>query len=353
MKSNIKKIGRRILAVFLVLTLASGLVSCGNTKKSNVRRLRIGVVIYNEGDLFLKEITSELTAQAKKRSRESGEKLQITVSVLYAREKQSIQDDQVEDLIDNGCNVLAVNLVDRNDPMDIIDLARKNNVPVIFFNRELIPQDLNRWSGLYYVGARAAQSGEMQGEEFVDYLKKHPEVDRNHDGKIQHVVFRGEINHQDSIIRTDRSVNTILDKGVSLEKISYEVANWSRSQAENRMNQLLESYGSSIELVLCNNDDMALGVLDACEKRNISQTSYPVIFGVDGTKEVLQDIKKGLIQGTVNNDGKAQADKIMDIAVRAFEGKDLRGLGMTDGKSTYIDYQKVTPDNVDVFLKKK
>lgn len=138
-----------------------------------------------------------------------------------------------------------------------------------------------------------------------------------------------------------------------MDKLSYEVANWSRLQAENKMNQLLESYGNSIELVLCNNDDMALGVLDALQKRNLSRTSYPVIFGVDGAKEVLSDIKKGLIQGTVYNDGKTQADKVMDIAVRAFEGKDLRGLSMTDGKSTYVDYRKVTIDNVDQFLSLK
>ena len=78
-----------------------------------------------------------------------------------------------------------------------------------------------------------------------------------------------------------------------------------------------------------------------------------MIFGVDGAKEVLSDIKKGLIQGTVYNDGKTQADKVMDIAVRAFEGKDLRGLSMTDGKSTYVDYRKVTIDNVDQFLSLK
>lgn len=353
MKSFFKNNGRRFLSVLLMIALTVCLVSCGTVETSDVKRLKLGVVIYDEGDLFLKEITDELIAQAKKKSKTSGEKLQITVSVRYARSKQNIQDDQVEDLIDNGCNVLAVNLVDRNDPMDIIDMAKKNNIPVIFFNRELVLQDLNRWSGLYYVGARAAQSGQIQGQECVEYLKQHPEVDRNHDGKIQYVVLRGEINHQDAIIRTDRSINTILDNGIPLDKLSYEVANWSRLQAENKMNQLLESYGNSIELVLCNNDDMALGVLDALQKRNLSRTSYPVIFGVDGAKEVLTDIKKGLIQGTVYNDGKTQADKVMDIAVRAFEGKDLRGLSMTDGKSTYVDYRKVTIDNVDQFLSLK
>ena len=65
-------------------------------------------------------------------------------------------------MIENGCSVICVNLVDRTAPTGIIDLARKNNVPVIFFNRELVEEDLMQWDKLYYVGADAYQSGHWQ-----------------------------------------------------------------------------------------------------------------------------------------------------------------------------------------------
>src|SRR5699024_11590459 len=63
---------------------------------------------------------------------------------------QRTQNDQVEELIDAGCDVLCVNLVDRADPSEIIDLARDHDVPIVFFNREPVAEDLLQWDKLYY-----------------------------------------------------------------------------------------------------------------------------------------------------------------------------------------------------------
>ena len=69
----------------------------------------------------------------------------INVEVYNAAGSQSTQNSQVEEMLDAGCNVICVNLVDRTEPTTIIDMAEKNNVPVIFFNRELVEEDLERW----------------------------------------------------------------------------------------------------------------------------------------------------------------------------------------------------------------
>ena len=195
------------------------------------------------------------------------------------------RDDQVEELIDSGCNVLCVNLVDRTDPSEIIDLARENDVPIIFFNREPVAEDLMQWSGLYYVGAYAEQSGEIQGELAADIIRDNSSIDRNKDGKIQYVVLEGEAGHQDAIIRTEKVVDTLRNQGIKLEKLSYGIANWNRAQAENRMTQMIGQYPNKIELVLANNDDMALGAIDAYDKLNLTESSRPVFFGIDGTDE--------------------------------------------------------------------
>ena len=198
---------------------------------------------------------------------------------------QKTQDDQVKELIDEGCNILCVNLVDRTDPSEIIDLARENEVPIIFFNREPVAEDLMQWSGLYYVGADADQSGVMQGELAADAIKADSRIDRDRDGKIQYVVLEGEAGHQDAILRTEKVVDTLKSRGIQLEKLSYGVANWNRAQAENRMTQMIGQHQNRIELVLANNDDMALGAIDAYEKLNITQSTVPVFFGIDGTEE--------------------------------------------------------------------
>ena len=84
-------------------------------------------------------------------------------------------------MLEDGCDIICVNLVDRTEPVTIIDMAEKKDVPVIFFNRELVEQDLERWDKLYYVGAKAFESGIMQGEMAADIFKKDPAADKNGD----------------------------------------------------------------------------------------------------------------------------------------------------------------------------
>lgn len=95
-------------------------------------------------------------------------------------------------LIDKGCDVVCVNLVDRTEPTTITDLAESRQVPIIFFNRELVAEDLERWSELYYVGADAYQSGVMEGEIAADAFKQNTDLDKNNDGICQYVVLEGE-----------------------------------------------------------------------------------------------------------------------------------------------------------------
>ena len=100
---------------------------------------------------------------------------------------QQEQNEKVEEMIDAGCDVLCINLVDRTAPSRIIRMARNEDIPVIFFNREPVREDLVQWEKLYYVGCDAEQSGIMQGEIAAEYINSHSEVDKNKDGKIQYL----------------------------------------------------------------------------------------------------------------------------------------------------------------------
>lgn len=142
--------------------------------------------------------------------------------------------------------MICVNLVDRTEPVTIIDMAEKQDVPVIFFNRELVEQDLERWDRLYYVGAPALQSGILQGEMAADLFQKDPSVDKNEDGVFQYVVLEGEMDHQDAIVRTEYAINTITEQGVSVEKLGYGIANWNRGQAQTKMTQMIGQYGEPL-----------------------------------------------------------------------------------------------------------
>ena len=325
------------------------LVSCDSRKNQKDRTLRVGVVTYTPDDPFINAMTDILKEDLK--ALEASD-MKVIVSVRSGDNSQQEQDEVVEEMIDAGCDVLCVNLVDRTAPSNIIRLARQNNIPVIFFNREPVREDLLQWDRLYYVGCDAAQSGEMQGEIAAEYIKNHPEVDRNQDGKIQYVLLEGEAGHQDAISRTDCSVKTILENGVKLEKLTYQFADWNRAQAENRVSQLIDQYGSEIELILSNNDEMALGAVEAYKNAGYRQAERPIIFGIDGLTDALEAVEHGTMQGTVYNDKEDQARMIALLTVALFQGSDIEGYGLEDDIYYMSQYRKVDADNVDTFLGK-
>ena len=90
----------------------------------------------------------------------------INVEVMDASQSQLTQNEQVKSLIEKGCDVICVNLVDRTEPTTITDLAENKQVPIIFFNRELVAEDLERWSELYYVGADALRDSQIPREDW-------------------------------------------------------------------------------------------------------------------------------------------------------------------------------------------
>ena len=334
---------RKIAALALIGTAILFLISCGKEAESDMQKVHLGVAYYDQRDTFLNEMIAEMKVRMKEYETED---LEMMMSIREAAGIQKTQNDQVKELLDAGCNVLCVNLVDRADPSEIIDLAREREVPIIFFNREPVAEDLQQWEGLYYVGADARQSGILQGELAAERIHADKNIDRNKDGKIQYVVLEGEAGHQDAIIRTENAVETLKTKGIELEKLSYQIANWYRAQAQNRMEQLLGEYQNQIELVLANNDDMALGAIDAYEKRNYTESELPVFFGIDGTDPGLEAVVNGKLAGTVYNDKEGQADAIVRLAAALVTGEGMEEIEFEKDQYIYTPYFSVTEENV-------
>lgn len=336
-----KKIKIVIFACIIIL-----LWGCGNSDKSDKDGIRIGVVYYDGSDTFIGELMENFKGQIANRL----ENEKIYVSFRDAEGSQRTQNSQVDELIMEGCDVLLVNLVDRANPSQVIDVASKNDVPIIFYNREPVEEDLKQWDKLYYIGADAEQSGTLQGEEASEYIISHPEVDKNQDGKIQYVILEGEPGHQDAIIRTEAVIATLARQGIELEKISHAISNWSRPQAKNRMTQLIKEYGDAIELVLGNNDDMAIGAYEAYESAGIDRDDMPRFFGIDGTAVGLTAVKDGILSATVYNDKEGQGRIMAELAIIIAKNQGLESIEFTEDKTIYLPYFKVDGSNIDDYI---
>lgn len=342
LKNRTKKI--IVILIFLILSGFLLVHLYGNRKTEKDKKIHVAILCYDESDTFISELVSCYNELFQKDNKEG------TVTVYDAANSQRTQDDQVDELVEEKYDVWCVNLVDRTNASRLIDAAKEHHIPVIFFNREPVKEDMKRWNQLYYVGADAKESGNLQGQLITDYIKDNPQMDRNGDGKIQYVILEGELGHQDSIIRTESVINCLKLNGIQTQKLGSGIANWNRAQAQNRMMQLIAQNKNTIELVIANNDDMALGAMDVYQKLDYTKSDTPVIFGIDGTKDGLEAVKNKELAGTVYNDKENQAKAMEQLTLALATKKGLDKIKFTSNNTIYLNYYSIDSGNVDLYL---
>ncbi len=313
-------------AVLGACALAGG---CKGAEEAAKDSIRIGISLYRGDDTFINNIRQELEKCAKAYEQDTG--IKVHLDIEEAKGNQYTQNNQVERFIALDCDVLCINPVDRTAASAVIDKAMAGNVPVVFFNRQPVEEDMNRWDELYYVAVSAKESAVLQGQIVVDSYREEPSLlDADGDGVISYALLEGESSHQDSLIRTEWSIQTLKDAGVPIERITGGIANWERSQASALMEQWLVQYPDMIELVICNNDDMALGAIDAMERAGVSGIQ---VVGIDGTTPGLQAVESGRMMGTVSSDKEAYAQAIFTIAADKALGRNVaEDIALEDGK---------------------
>ena len=319
-----KKINLSVLIVAATVAAVGGLWFYGTKdggREEKKTALRIGVLLYRNDDTFIGTLRNSLEQAAKDYEKETG--IRVTLDVRDAKRNQITQNSQAERMIDLDCDVLCVNIVDRSAASGIIDKAMEADTPIVFFNREPVAEDMNRWEKLYYVGADAKESAVLEGQILVDAYKKNPSsLDRNGDGVVSYVLLEGETNHQDSLIRTEWSIQTLKDGGVPIRRITGGIANWEKNQASALMEQWLSEYGTEIELVIANNDDMALGAIDAIERAGIVTGTIKLV-GIDGTPAGQDAFREGKLFGTVESSKDIYAKRIFDTAEELAMGREV------------------------------
>lgn len=271
-----------------------------------------------------------------------------TVEMVDSQNAQPTQNDQVDQFLTKKMAAIAINPVDRTAAAAIIDKAKAKKTPVVFFNREPLPEDMAKWDQVYYVGAKAEQSGTMQGQIVVDYWKSNPAADKNKDGVIQYIMLKGEPGHQDAELRTEFSMKAIAAAGIKVEKLAEDTAYWDRPKAVEKMKAFYAKFGDKIEVVLCNNDDMALGAIEALRQEGyFTGSKYLPVVGVDATAPALAALEQGTLLGTVLNDAKNQGKATFDLAYALATGKPVTSTSwkISDGKYVWVPYQMVTRSN--------
>ncbi len=313
----------------------------------------IGVFYYTYADTYISSVRTALDEQF--------DALGVTYQNYDGNNNQTTQNEQIDTALAQGANILIVNIVTSGSvdaSQAIVDKASAKDAYLIFFNRAVEDDDtagqvLGSYDKVAFVGTDAPEAGHMQGEMIGNYLvENYDAVDLNGDGVISYAMMMGQLGNAEAIYRTQYSVedaNAILVANGYPELEYFDSSNeekyqvdqdgaWSATAANNYMTTNLSQYnetnGNMIELVICNNDGMAEGVISALNVAGYNlgtedSTLIPV-FGVDATDAAKQLIAEGKMVGTIMQDAEGMAQCISIMAQNAATGADL-----TEGTDTW------------------
>lgn len=301
-----------------------------------------GVCIYDGTDTFMASLRLHLETYAQGKAR---------LTVYDSRNDQNLQNDQVEGMLEAGADVLIINPVDRLAAGYLIEKARKRQTPVLFVNKEPLLEDLLLYEHAFYVGADGAQSGRLSGEILAEYFLAHPEADKNGDGTVQYVLIKGEPGHQDAELRTQNALKPLQEAGFRVEKLQEDTGMWRRQLGQEKMAGFLLAWGDQIECVIANNDEMALGAINALKAAGyFSGGRFMPVVGVDAISQAIEALRQGSLLGTVFNDGEQQAMAAVDLAILLAKGEEITAdtyaYPISGERFVWIPYQRITREEL-------
>ena len=306
--------------------------------------LKVGVFYYTFADTYISSVRTALDAQL--------DSLGVAYQNFDGNNNQTTQNEQIQTALTDGYNLLIVNMVTSGSPdvaNEIISMA--NGTPVIFFNRAIEADGnegtvLNANATISFIGTDAPEAGHLQGKMVGEYLLANWDTaDLNGDGKISYAMFKGDEANVEAIYRTQFGVedaNAVLTEAGKPELEYFDASNtskyqvdlggaWSAQAALDYMNTNLSQYneanGNMIELVICNNDNMAEGAISALETAGYNtgaegSKTIPV-FGVDATDAAKELIAAGKMTGTVKQDAEGMAVAIASVVKATGEGTSM------------------------------
>lgn len=303
---NMKKM---ILASLLVCMLPAAVFA---------KDLQVGVSMALFDDNFLTILRSSMQAEMKKDN--------VQGQIEDAKGDVSQQLSQVQNFINQGVDTIIVNPVDTNAVKPIIELTSKAGVPLVFVNRRPAAEMTGKMA---YVGSDSELAGRLQMEALAKRM--------NYKGNIG--ILLGDLANESTRERT-KGVKAIVAKYPGLKVVQEQTAKFTRNDAVDVVSNWLTA-GDDIQAIASNNDEMAIGALQALGK---NETNV-LVAGVDGTPDALQMIKNGKMVATVFQDGRGQGIGAVQTAIKLAKGEEVK-------KVIDIPFQLITKDNMDEFTRR-
>lgn len=321
-----KKTIKLVTALVLCLSLITGCSGGGGTQDESAAGVKMYLTV-SSADTFRQSLIDT--------AKETAEKMGAEFTAKDAEGSLENQLAQIKEAVDGDYDVILCNPVDTDTALQLQVAA--GDIPIVFYNS--CPSDERLEADKYvFVGSNEEDAGKYQGEYILDKLS----------GKdtINVAVFRGEKMHSATVGRTNALKAALNDSGKTINYVFDDYADWDTELARQQFEILLKT-GQSVDVVACNNDSMALGIVQACEENGINPGEI-IIVGVDATADGCQAIEEGKMAFTVYQSATGQGTYVVKAAARLAQGKSLKGMEYLseDEKYVWVPFEKVDRENV-------
>jgi ABC-type sugar transport system substrate-binding protein len=290
---------------------------------------RIGVSMALFDDNFLTVLRQGMLDHAATLDR-------VSLQVEDAQNDVARQLSQIQNFIAQGVDAIIVNPVDTDATPAMTRLAAAAGIPIVYVNRQ--PADLDSLPSIAaFVGSNEVESGTLETRAVCRLLKQAGKADAGI------VIMMGELSNQAARQRTQDIHDVIATPECGFIKVvEQQTGNWRRTEGNDLMANWL-SAGIRFDAVVSNNDEMAIGAIQALKAAGYDMSTM-IVAGVDATQDALAAMKAGDLDVTVFQDGAGQGRAAVDAALTLARGD------TTPERTVWIPFELVTPANLDDYL---
>lgn len=230
----------------------------------------------------------------------------------------------VENLCVRDVDVMMVVPVETTACDEITSTCANYEVPLVYVNMQPDTPQENTW----FIGSEEWDAGQLQGEILKEHLNPGDKVG----------ILLGQIGTHATTQRTDSVKECIVQIGA--EVLDEQEGKWDRTKAMSITEDWIILYGDELKAVASNNDDMALGAIEALTAANMNDV---VVVGVDGTPDGIAAVKEGSMAATAFQNAFAQGEEAIAVSLQVVAGEDPQA-------ETWVPFELITQENADEFL---
>lgn len=312
-----------ILIIITIVALDFSLKSISNAPTiTPTGMVKAGVLIYNDS-VFSFEIAKDL----KNIQKENENKIEFTL--FDANSNSALESEFLMNMLDQDYDFILANISGQLVPElieDSVNKAKQKNIPLIFFDISPTKIDvIKSYPKSMIVINDSKQAGTLQGKMIVDAWNSNKAViDKNRDNILQYIMIKGEAGSSPAEERTKYSIKAINDAGIKTQELASVNANWDKKLAEIVVDSLFLKYNGKIEVIIANNDTMAIGAVEALQKYGYNtgdKTKNVQVFGINALPEAQELIKKGFMAGSIPRNSRAFAEILYTAGMNMVQNK--------------------------------